>query len=252
MPRGRPRLPLSDTERLEARRAQVRANVQALRRRRHGLTETPSTAPPVNGEISFIFYGDKAKNDGKLKPRKSYSEDSNKALMGSAGPSVATTVGIRPSNINRTSLLLPSQVFATNLSREQFVGHFLSVFKPAISKESEYDRSIAVHWIQILPDLVNRNQVLDLSLQAFCAMQLGRANGDRNLCNASLNFYGMALRALRRILSRPQHMFSEYIFTAATVLGTHEVCNTAQIHNLNTLKLSFSLIMFCFNCLFRE
>ena len=74
-----------------------------------------------------------------------------------------------------------------------------------------------------MPDLVNRNDVLDFSIQALCLMQISHVKQERWLLRSSLTYYDRALQALQEALAQPTKAFRPEIFAAVTALATYEL-----------------------------
>lgn len=115
-------------------------------------------------------------------------------------------------------VLLPQEISAAHVSRQQLASNAVCAFSPV-----SQDCSIGPHWSQTIPDLVNRDVILDFSIQALCLMQISHINQERWLLHRSLQYYDRALKALQRALARKTETFQQEIFAATMALGGYEL-----------------------------
>lgn len=118
---------------------------------------------------------------------------------------------------------LPQEISTAQVSRQQLASTAVYAFCPTIQ-----DQSLAPHWSQTVPDLVNRNVVLDFTVQALCFMQISRVNQERWLLQESLRFYNRALKALQEALPKAKDHFRLEIFAAMMGLSTYELLQGAN------------------------
>lgn len=118
---------------------------------------------------------------------------------------------------------LPQEISGAQVSRQQLASTAVYAFCPTIQ-----DKSLAPHWSQTVPDLVNRDVVLDLTVQALCFMQISRVRQERWLLQESLRFYNRALKALQEALPKAKVHFRLEIFAAMMGLSTYELLQGAN------------------------
>ena len=118
---------------------------------------------------------------------------------------------------------IPPEIDAAQVSRQQFTSNAATAFLPARTNRDAFSSETGPHWAQLIPDLVNRNDVLDSSIQALCLMQISHVKQERWLLRSSLDFYDKALQALQGALAQPTQAFRAEIFAAAMALATYEL-----------------------------
>lgn len=110
-----------------------------------------------------------------------------------------------PTTVGSFTLLveIPPEVIAAQVSRLQFTLNVTTAFLPAHQNRDAIAIETDPHWAQFIPDLVNRNEILDASIQALCLMQISHVKQERWLLRSSLTFYDKALQTLQGALARP-------------------------------------------------
>lgn len=120
-------------------------------------------------------------------------------------------------------IAIPPEINAARMSRQQFTSNAAIAFLPAQHSQDAVSSETGSHWAQLIPDLVNRNDVLDSSVQALCLMQISHVKQERWLLRSSLTFYDKALQALQGALAGPAKAFRVELFAATMALATYEL-----------------------------
>ena len=123
---------------------------------------------------------------------------------------------------------LPPEVNAAQVCRQQFTSNAATAFLPSQNRDSVL-WDTGPHWAQLIPDLVNRDHVLDSSIQALCLMQISPIKQERWLLRSSLTFYDKALQAIKGALIQPTKAFRPEIFAAAMALATYELLQGSSV-----------------------
>lgn len=223
MPRGRPPKNRTREEAVNARREQVRKNVQAFRERRRQQQE------PGN-QTSLTEGVDPSKSDDQADDLSTHEERSSVHGHGhdaSLGDSDHDSKAVAHSGANKQSLALwtrlPPELSHSQLSRLQFVSNCVASFKP------ESILNTGPHWTDTLPEIVNRDRTLDFSIQAICIMQLGNFTNQRWLLEEGSKSYGQALRTLTRRLPTDKD-FREEVFMAMMALSIYELFQGTDVN----------------------
>ena len=106
---------------------------------------------------------------------------------------------------------------------QQFLSTAIALYMPGKTNHIDISPDAGVHWTQMIPRFVQKDDVFDLSVQALCAMQLSQANQDEQLRQTGRSFYGAALGKLRTALLQPKPTFRGEVFGASMLLATFEV-----------------------------
>lgn len=123
---------------------------------------------------------------------------------------------------------LPPEIDAAQVCRQQFTSNAATAFLPAQNQDGVFWNT-GPHWAQLIPDLVNRDHVLDSSIQALCLMQISHIKQERWLLRSSLTFYDKALQAIQGALVQPSKAFRPEIFAAAMALATYELLQGSSV-----------------------
>ncbi|CAF9942166.1 hypothetical protein IMSHALPRED_003394 [Imshaugia aleurites] len=233
MPRGRPPIQRTKEEANIARRAQVRRNVQAYRRRKHcgSGSEAPQTPPKKPFTFVFEQWGEqdsppllRTELDAPLEHQCDITKrDRGRRLLHHSDGITASCKMNRATTMLKCSAEIPPEINAARVSRQQFTSHAATAFLPMQQNRRGVFSETGPHWVQLIPDLVNRYDVLDSSIQALCLMQISYVKQERWLFRSSLTFYDSALQALRGALAQPNKAFRIEIFAAAMALATYEL-----------------------------
>ena len=252
MPRGRPPLSRTREEAQTVRRSQVRKNVQAFRKRQqHEVGPECPLARAQDGKSVFILEdvgqwsgGVKVAQCPGLKkaPSEQTHHDSFQGPHIDDGSSIHghRSVSLRLNKLHAAAILqrardssrhnflvLPQEINEAKVCRQQLSSNAISAFSPftheTFSTSTSSRPFAGPHWSQIIPDLVNRNVILDSSIQALCIMQTGHVNQEQWLLQQSLHFYDKALKGLQGALARPQSSFQAELFASINVLATYEI-----------------------------
>lgn len=239
MPRGRPSLQRTKEEAKIARRAQVRRNVQAYRQRKHSGDRSEDSHPPP---LTFIFEQlgqpdspvlldtDLDALPGQLCDL--VKDDLGPQFVGHSGKVEAHSEVTQDSTMfGGLDFLveIPPEINAAQVSRQQFTSNAATAFLPAHQNRNATSLETGPHWAQLIPGLVNRNDVLDSSIQALCLMQISHVKQERWLLRSSFTFYDRALHALRGALVQPTKAFRAEIFAAAMALATYELLQGTNV-----------------------
>lgn len=240
MPRGRPPLQRTKEDAKMARKVQVRRNVQAYRQRKHANGRSEDSHPPPKEPFTFVL-----EQWGQSDPpvRLDTDLDTLPALPleqhcdfveGGHGRRFVHHIAKfdAHSKVTQDSTMfggfeylveLPPEIHVAQVSRQQFASNAATAFLPARRTRDTFSSETGPHWAQLIPDLVNRNDVLDSSIQALCLMQISHVKQERWLLRSSLDFYDKALQALQGALAQPTKAFRAEIFAAAMALATYEL-----------------------------
>ena len=254
MARGRKPIQRTKEEAQNARREQVRRNVQAFRRRNNApkvgsvsdsdrgkhWTFTEDSLPPTARNTQHEKNSEKAPRPGRgqgkhislidvdsqpsplapLCPNELYAADSERIL--SFGPREA-----------ELSKPLPPEIDSAIVSRQQFVANSVQIFLPDYVKQSARSDATGPHWVYTLPTLVNADDILDSSVQALCLLQIAQAKQETRLHQASRYYYGRALQRLNLALSHPHGTFRKEVFASSLILAVYELFNgTTKDHDI--------------------
>lgn len=247
MARGRKPIQRTREEAKATRRGQIRRNVQAYRDRKRAPQKKSDLRITKTKQYTFIPDSlDRGNQDVQL-------EESNLSEpIADAEPSESESIAIdlgAQSSVSdpwcpdepetpdshlieigsRTGRgspeLLPPAISGAIVSRQQFVSNSAQIFLPGNPKQPGLCMDIGPHWAQTVPDLINKCDVLDASVQALCLLQTARAERQRWLFEASRFYYGDALKRLNVALSEPRKPFRREVFSTALVLETYELFN---------------------------
>lgn len=245
MPRGRPPIPRSKEEAFNVRREQVRKNVQAYRKRKQTCF-SPGGSAENNDHIKEKAHTFVIEDIGQWNKRTqvqtihpaiqipeqqsdptSYQHVTIQNNCLKETDRIESPVG-NDSTQNTDVILLPPEINAAQVSRQQLTSNAALAFSPtAFVTES----SKGPHWSQMIPNLVNRNPILDFCIQAICIMQISHANQEHWLLHRSLDFYDRALKSLQVALARPAKQgFQPEIFAATMGLATYELLHGTNAH----------------------
>ncbi len=235
MPLGRPPIQRTKEEAKIARRAQVRRNVQAYRQRKHSSGRSEGCRTPSKQSLTFVFeqwgHGDSSRlldTDPDPPPEQQYDlmkHDHGRRLVGLSGDLKASSNKDQESSRLRCFndyVDIPPEINTAQVSRQQFTSYAASAFLPQQNGDA-VSFATGPHWTQLIPELVNKNDVLDSSIQALCLMQIGHVKKERWLLRSSLTFYEKALQALQGALAQPTKAFRAEIFAAAMALAAYEL-----------------------------
>ena len=236
MPRGRPPIQRSKEEARVARRAQVRRNVQAYRQRKNSGARGGN--PHLPPQEPFIFVWEQWAKSSSTSPLDKDLDDPPdrhcdfvKHTQARHSPAPSRKVKKNPTTSRDPVTMvsfeylfgLPPEINAAQVSRQQLTANAATAFLSAQEKMKTVSREIGPHWSDLIPDLVNRNDVLDSSIQALCLMQISHIKQERWLLRSSLTYYDRALQALQEALAQPTNAFRPEIFAAVTALATYEL-----------------------------
>lgn len=226
MPRGRPPKNRTREEAVNARREQVRKNVQAFRERKRLQQQHKEVAGPAESE--GISKGDDQARS-KDKCNDSIFEDQQDVVEGHDGNAVSGKADLKSDlnllNNNRSLAPwsgMPPGIRYPQLSRQQFVSNCVAAFKP------ESKLNTGPHWTETLPEIVNKDSILDFAIQAICLVQLGNVTSQRWLLEEGSNYYGRALRTLTCRLPTDRNIREE-VFMAMMALSCYEVLQGTDI-----------------------
>ena len=220
MPRGRPPNYRTKEEAVNARRDQVRRNVQAFRERKRLQKHQEIPTSQVKGP-SALQVCDQNLWEDEL-PESCVAGESDHVNDNGSVEEVANSLHnsiVASQAVNRTLSLrtkLPPEINRSPVSRQQFVANCVTAFKPASRSKT------GLHWAQVLPKVVNRDRALDLAIQAVCLMQIGSMKNDRWLLEEGGSNYGHALSTLYRRLPT-NNEFREEVFMAMMTLAIYEL-----------------------------
>ena len=236
MPRGRPPIQRTKEEAKIARRAQVRRNVQAYRQRKNfGARSGNAHLPPQEpftfvreqwGESASTSPLDKDLDDPPEQHCDLVERDQARHLLGPFGKvRKHPTTSHDPVTIQSFEYLfdIPPEINASQVSRQQLTANAATAFLSAQEKNNTVSLETGPHWSDLIPDLVNRNDVLDSSIQALCLMQISHVKQERWLLRSSLTYYDRALQALQEALAQSTKAFRPEIFAAVMALATYEL-----------------------------
>ena len=240
MPRGRPPLQRTKEDAKIARKAQVRRNVQAYRQRKHSNGSSEDSHPPPKEPFTFVLeqWGQSdppVRLDAHLdtlpalplKQHCDYAEDGHggRFVHHSAKSDAHSKVTQDSTMFGGFKYLveIPPEINAAQVFRQQFTSNAANTFLLARKNRDTLSSETGPHWAQIIPNLVNRNDVLDYSIQALCLMQISHVKQERWLLRSSLDFYDKALQALQGALAQPTKAFRAEIFAAVMALATYEL-----------------------------
>ncbi|KAM0805873.1 hypothetical protein BDR22DRAFT_884286 [Usnea florida] len=234
MPRGRPPIERTQEEARVARRAQVRRNVQAYRQRKDSSATSENPHLPPQEPFTFVQeqWGESTSRiplDKDLDDQKHcdfIEHDQTRHLLGPFGKVRKNPTTSRdPVTIESFKYLfdIPPEINAAQVFRQQLTANAATAFLSAQEKKNTITWDIGPHWSDLIPDLVNRNNVLDSSIQALCLMQISHVKQERWLLRSSLTYYDRALQALREVLAQPTKGFRPEIFAAVMALATYEL-----------------------------
>ena len=221
MPRGRPPKNRTREEAVNARREQVRKNVQAFRQRKRlqqRLLE-PGTASESLDRDQLAEEVDDcvADDEGHVIDGNDHTQHSDESDHDNA-------VDLR--DCNRSMAVwtrLPPEISYPQLSRQQFVSNCIVAFKP------ESKLNTGPHWTETLPGIVNQDSTLDYSIQALCLLQLGNVTSQRWLLEEGGKYYGQALRTLTRRLPTDKDIREE-VFMAMMALSIYELFQCTNVN----------------------
>lgn len=159
MPRGRPPLPLTKEEALNARRDQVRKNVQAFRQRKSKQQDSNENSAGKPEELTLLL------DNTPHCPDKHRSLDAKTSQHQYNKPwrDIDRMSGLPDYYL---PFLLPQEINAAQMSLQQFAANAPKAFMPSGSSSE-----IGPHWSQVMPLSVGTNPILDLSIQALCLQQ---------------------------------------------------------------------------------
>ena len=233
MPRGHPSIQGTKENAKIARRAQVRCNVQAYRRRKHSSSRSGESQTPPKEHCRFVLeqWGQQYSlrllvRDLDVPLEQQYDltkHDRGRRLVSHSGKSQIPSKVNKHSTIFRNLANIPPKINAAQVSCQQFASNAATAFLPTYQSPDAIFLETGPHCAQLVPDLVNRNDVLDSSIQALCLMQVSHVIPERWLFRSSLTFHDSALQALRGALAQPTNAFTIEIFAATMVLATYEL-----------------------------
>ena len=230
MPRGRPPIPRSTEEALRARREQVRNNVQAFRKRKQAGIKTLEchTAKDVDDYTSVQDGGQEYSdhNQSQEAPPEDGAPQQH-AVQLNRSSSLSGLLQNQPMQLFSTSnepsissqiqpIVLPPLIDSGPTSLQQFTSNVATRFCPD-------SITTGAHWFQIVPSFVNRDQTLDLSIQALCLLQVSLVDRESHVFQKSLSLYNGALQRLRSSLLQPAKGFKMEIFAATLALSSFEL-----------------------------
>ena len=167
MPRGRPPIQRSEEEAKIARRAQVRRNVQAYRLRKHsnGISGESQVLPKE--PFSFVFeewgqddFTRPLDTNLNTPPEQQYNftrHDGGRRLVDHSCKINASSEINQNSPMFRKLNLLAEIPPEINAARP-------TAFLPTVQNGDPLSLETGPHWAQLIPDLVNTNDVLDSTL----------------------------------------------------------------------------------------
>lgn len=236
MPRGRPPIQRSKDEAKTIRRDQVRRNVQAYRIRKHFSSPSEEVQAPPKDSVTFILEPGGQHDSPRLMSAGLDATPEQQCDLKKRGHGRRLVIHSgeegAPAKINQdlnTSespdyvVKMPSEINAAQVSRQQFTSNAAIAFLPTQQNRCAESLGTGPHWSQLIPDLVNKNDVLDSAIQALCLMQISHIKQERWLLRSSLTFYDRALQALQASLVQPVKDFRVEIFAAAMALATFEL-----------------------------
>ena len=239
MPRGRPPIERTQEEARIARRAQVRRNVQAYRQRKD--SGAASGNPHLSPQEPFTFVQEKWGESTSTNPLDKVLDDQQQCdfiendetrhLLDPFGKvRKHPTTNRDPVTIGSFEYLfdIPPEINTAQLFRQQFTANAATAFLSAQEKKNTMTWELGPHWSDLIPDLINRTDVLDSSIQALCLMQISHVKQERWLLRSSLTYYDRALQALREALAQPTEGFRPDIFAAVMALATYELLHGSE------------------------
>ena len=236
MPLGRPPIQRTKEEAKIARRAQVRRNVQAYRQRKHSSSRSERCQTPSKQPLTFLFeqwgQGDSSRlldTDPDSPHQQQYDlmkHNHGRRIVGHSGDFKASSNRDQELTISgafNDYVDIPPEINAAHVSRQQITSYDATAFLPAHQNGDAVSLATGPRWTQLIPELINKNDVLDSSIQALCLMQIGHVKKERWLLRSSLTFYEKALQALQGALAQPTKAFRAEIFAAAMALAAYEL-----------------------------
>ena len=245
MPRGRKPIPRSRDEALEARREQIRRNVQAFRERKRRAKEdekndetpgepseeVPRTPTVLDPSTQLVPSPSLA-----LRQLPCSSKEEAPTVNAASTNSQASTSQVRAattSAISQSSHLtvpgairglqpLPPAIDNAFVLRRQFLANASLLFVPEGQLQLNRTCGLGPHWAQDIPCVGMPSKFLEQSLETLCLLQVAHLRQDRNFVMASRHSYGQALQALR-IQSHSRNIPWKEVFLAAMILGVCEL-----------------------------
>ena len=246
MARGRKPIQRTKEEAKVVRREQIRRNVQAFRQRKNACRENDTSSKTRVNELTFVQDG--RGGDGQdaqlcdigfarqktndvpetldLKTNVEPEQSSSRSLDVSETPDIEIIKSSGQVGVTYAELLPPT-VSAAVVIRQQFVSNSAQIFLPLGLTLTGQDKDTGLHWAQTLPYMINRDSILDTSIQALCLLQIAHVNRETWLSEASRFYYGQALQELSAAISHPRgpKALRNEVFATAMTLSTYELFN---------------------------
>ena len=228
MPRGRPPLPRTKEEALEARREQVRKNVQAFRQRKQEQNQSDGRKDKKSEGHAFVVQ-DLGKANGALpkglEHKRSDVQGADDQLSAGHLPelyskrSLRSTEHVDDQNFNLSlSIALPREINPAHLSIDQLASTATLAFSP-----TQTPALVGPHWTQTIPRLTDIHPSLDHSIVALCLLQVSLVHQQPWLLQHSLSSYSRALKSLQASLAQPTTSFRVEIFATSMGLAAYEL-----------------------------
>ena len=177
MPRGRPQIPRTKEEALEARREQIRKNVQAFRQRKRSVSGVEDGNEEKSEGHTFVSE-DQGKANGHVRLEEGHpggaehvfgsvqesgshlSAENSQRLY--SKPSSYPGKHVHCQRLNRSLLIpLPPEINPAHLSLDQLASAATIAFYP-----TNVPSLVGLHWTQTIPLLKNIHPTLDHSILA--------------------------------------------------------------------------------------
>ena len=215
-----------------ARRTQVRRNVQAFRQRKRSPTKSNESHEERHEDITFVIEdwgqqdsGENTQNaSGSKRNRQVEALQPNvderhkqNGFLKSRKKWKQKTEADESTQFLYSLACLPWEINGARVSRQQFVSNVAKPFTQQTAVSS------GLHWAQTIPVMVNRNEILDLCIQAICLMQISHIDHQSWVKHRSLMNYDRAVKKLQKILARRTGKFQDMIFISVMALAAFEL-----------------------------
>ena len=234
MPRGRPPIPRTKEEALEARREQIRKNVKAFRQRKRGVSGVEDGNEGKSEGNTYVSEDQGKTNDhdrpegghsggaehvfGSVQEGGSQLSAENSQRLYSK-PSSYLGKHVHRQHLNRSLFIpLPPEINPAHLSLDQLASAATIAFSP-----TNVPSLVGPHWTQTIPHLTNIHPTLDHSILALCLMQISHVHQQPWLLYHSLSSYSRALQALRVAIAQPSKTFRMEVFATSMGLAAYEL-----------------------------
>ncbi|KAL2051034.1 hypothetical protein ABVK25_008628 [Lepraria finkii] len=234
MPRGRPPIPRTKEEALEARREQIRKNVRAFRQRKRGVSGVEDGNEEKSEGYTFVSE-DQGKANGHDRPEGSHPGGAEH-VFGSVQEGGSQLLAENSQKLYSKPSSYPNKhVHRQHLNRSLFIllppeikpAHLL----PRPTRLSGYDRLLPYQCtLTCWPTLDANNASLenihptrDHSILALCLMQISHVHLQPWLLHQSLSSYSKDLQVLQVAIAQPIKSFRMEIFATLMGLAAYEL-----------------------------